>query len=177
MARYVSLIYTDDCPLGGVEGENFREFLRLYFERSNFFSLTVFSKRHPVVKRLAPFREQTTVVKKWFGYTQGMYEPLTESIFRAEPQAMEVLLEFFDNVYLSPQNTISDLSFFAEDRMILGTLSHEYICHAEVLDAQLEEALNRIGNWEPLPDEFQSGLRKIRLSEIPQYASMPLLRH
>lgn len=177
MKQYLRLADVEEDPFGGLEGETFREFLYLYCERSDFFSLTVFDDRHPVCKALAPFQEQTTDVKKWFGYVNGMYQPLTESIFRAEPQAAESLLQFFDNVYLDPRLGIEDLAFFLDDRMILGTLSHEYTCQAEILDAAHECALRRLAEWEPLPKGHSFGLEQIRLSELPVYASMPLLRH
>lgn len=63
MNQYLRLVDVEDSPFGGLEGEVFREFLYLYCERSDFFSLTVFDDRHPVCKALAPFQEQTTDVK------------------------------------------------------------------------------------------------------------------
>ena len=40
-----------------------------------------------------------------------------------------------------------DLCFFINDRLLLGTVSHEYLCYAYPPTDEIEKKFMKLGNW------------------------------
>lgn len=112
---------------------------------------------------LSPYVKTSTQSTKWFAYNGA--DPLIETIYAAVPEALNILINCYQDVFLEKKgkvhkkkyeqighkfvypSVLEDICFFNGKQMILGTLSHEYICMARCISQEFEEKLLMLGYW------------------------------
>lgn len=145
---------------------NFQGLLDLCFELSTYFSLTKFEPYDKpsytaLLKELTPFYIKTFDTSHWFCFytLRGTIERL---LFSANTHTKEILQRYFNHLFLGKEHYHSefeDLCFFIGDKLLLGTVSHEHICHVYPPDDLTCEKFKQLGDWEEVeysPDEHIS---------------------
>ena len=156
-------------------GETFSELMNLCFKHADYFTLTkslryknvsyyislmkstgTYLRERKVEKELKhalrPFCVKRIRTLHWFCYYSEA--PLEVTVYKAVAEAKAVLFKFFDDLFLEQKQpkltprTHEDLCFFQNGRLILGTVSHEYICHAYPQNEEFDMRLRTLGPWE-----------------------------
>lgn len=147
-----------------IRGEKFFELLDLCFKVSTYFSLTASpieefrnSKNHTdFLKKLEPFYIKSKRVNHWHRHYYLTEENArTVHIFRADEEAKDIIKSKFNNLLLhilingrySLGDLPEDLCFFIDNKMFLGTLSHEHYATAYPYNDEICEALLKLGKW------------------------------
>lgn len=171
--KQLRLIPDDEYSVA-IAGEKFSDLMELCFKRADYFTLTKssgykhFSDYMFLLKSMETFWRERKVEKElkralkpfyvkrihtlhWFCFYRET--PLEVTVYKAMPEAKAVLLQFFDDLFfeqnrpkLTPR-AHEDLCFFQNGRLILGTVSHEYICHAYPQDEEFDVRLRALGPW------------------------------
>lgn len=147
-----------------IQGEDLRTFLTLCFEDGVWFSL----RRAPwsqsvdsgLENELRPFLNRIIETDRWFGYIGKM----TIQIYRADPAARDILLRYMDDIFGrvskngeldDTTQTLEDLCIFSKDRLIMGTVSHEFMLAVDPLNDHFRQNLSKFGRWtEELPEHY-----------------------
>ena len=126
---------------------------------------------HPLEKALEPYLIAHQKVNQWFGYYNVPGYPavpeLTQHIFLAVPEAVESLAKYCrdiyftrereDNRYKKPAFLYSDLCFFRNNRLLLGTVSHKEMAYVYPPGDEFLIDLLNAGRWVksslPLPQQ------------------------
>lgn len=166
MSDYL-VLNTDRDLFGGLSGENFRSLMKLCFRNADSFSLSkmnVPNYPNAVEDMLSPYLKTTIKSTKWFAYNGA--EPLIETIYAAVPETLDILVHCYQDVFLEKKGKVpkkkheqigntflypgvlEDICFFSGRQMILGTLSHEYICMARCISREFEEELLSLARWD-----------------------------
>ena len=97
--------------------------------------------------------------------------PLEVSLYRATEESKAVLLKYFRELFLSHPagngaweygvQTLEDLCFFRGDELLLGTVTHEGICHVYPPDEAFETALRCNRYWMSEEDGDRFDLSKL----------------
>ena len=161
------VLNTDRDLFGGLRGENFKLLMQLCFSNANSFSLskmTIPTYPSAVEDMLSPYLKTSIQCTKWFAYN-GV-DPLIEMIYAAVPETLDILINCYQDVFLEKKgkvpkkkheqighkfvypSVLEDICFFNGRQMILGTLSHEYICMARCISQEFEERLLSLAHWE-----------------------------
>lgn len=150
-----------------IQGEDLRAFLALCFEDGVWFSL----QRAPwfqsvdsgLENELRPFLNRVIETDRWFGYVGKM----TIQIYRADPAAKDILLRYMDDIFGrvfkngeldDTTQTLEDLCIFSEDRLIMGTVSHEFMLAVDPLNDRFRQNLPKFGRWAEEPPELYAGM-------------------
>ena len=143
-----------------IKGEKFKEFIDLCSSHAAFFSLTrapwTQSTDANLETELQPHLITTLKCTKWFCYHVTEKNMLEISIYRATSESIEIILQHLSNLFVDehhgacphePRPTLEDLCFFGTEKLFMGTVSHEYICHVFPPDKDFEQALPQFGKW------------------------------
>lgn len=163
----ILLLNTQKDLYGGLSGNAFSNTIKLCFSKATSFSLIQRNvlPTYPcfIAKKLSLEVLKVYRVNQWFAWTGGEYD---EILYKATPQTMEVILRYFDDIFMHNRKKIpksnheqtgehflypsylEDLCFFVGKRMFFGTLSHEYICAAKPIDAMFEKSLRGLASWD-----------------------------
>lgn len=138
----------------------FEPLLTLFFNCSDCFSLTL-SKFHLLKSdaqiALSPFQIGSFATIDWFCYHTTEENPLTILIYKTDEAAKNILLKYYQNLFLntsdktdiSNRQNLEDLCFFSNGKLILGTVSHEYICHIYPPSGEIKQRIEAIyDKWE-----------------------------
>ncbi len=157
---------TDRDLLGGLKGDKFKAIMEICFAEADHFSLSKWDRpSYPnyVEDMLEPYRIQSYKVEKWFAYNAG--NPVVETIYEASEEALDIILKYYQDIFLNntkkvPKkkyeqigkqylypNILEDICFSKDKQMILGTLSHEYICAARCISPEFENKLQSLALW------------------------------
>lgn len=147
--------------------EEFRELMDVCFRHASFFSMNRSRwgdscNDTSLEEELAPFLDRKIETLVWFGYDfrnppEGCYGDVHVMLYRAEPTAKEILLRYFDDIFLRRFSkgdhctdlglTLEDLCFFHQTKLFLGTISHEYILSLEAIHKELADFIKTHGKW------------------------------
>lgn len=156
---------------GGIQGDNFREFLNICFSHSNYFTL---SKDVPngydlvpnsAEVALSPYLIKTVSTESWYGFEQ-ISTNMVQNIYYSQEEPMQILFDNYDDIFLQSKrklkkifvdtvgrkpklvSTFENLCFFSKRAMLLGTVSHEYFCSTNEIDEKFANELLHVGAWE-----------------------------
>ena len=161
-----------DRPLFTDEESNL--ILDLCFETCDYFSLSiVFSGAtdHDLQKELSPYVCGELVTKEWFVYSST--PPLVVATYPIHPKTISIVKKYYSNIFICALNInhrleqlLQDLCFFKEDSLVLGTVSHELICHVYPPNQDFEKRiLNSYAHWKYSSDNWsQINLKDFGLS-------------
>lgn len=158
-----------------IELNNFTKLLDLCFQVSSYFSFTknkVFSTaareaRTKFLQELEPFYVKTIVTQHWHCYYVPPENAKEVYLFKTDMNVKPIIQKYFDNIFLEERNSggtlgkfkpvPEDLCFFYENKLLLGTVSHENICYAYPYSEQIMVEFEKLGDWERIPfsDEEQ----------------------
>lgn len=158
---------------GGVSGRAFKTFLQISFSHSTAFS---FSKKlvkdYDVVpceveNMLDQYKIKSFEPSQWYGYPK-IYHRMEQTIYEANEETLTILSECYCDIFLRDKKklpktrydsigtkpkcvaVLEDLCFWNHKTMIIGTLSHEYLCSTNNIDSALAYELQKIASWEEL---------------------------
>ncbi|MDR0445434.1 MAG: hypothetical protein LBH17_00100 [Oscillospiraceae bacterium] len=155
--------YDDDGNEPKFDGEPFRRLMSLCFERSDFFSLTVGPWQNQVntmQRELEPYIEKEIDTNHWFSYITPEYT-MKRILYPANHETKNIIEGYFDSLWLRTdlqgrKQSLEDICFFSNDKQILGTVSHEYICGAFPPDDDFKSQLFDICNrWRESADSYE----------------------
>ena len=173
---------------GGIQGDNFVEFLRVCFSHSEYFTLSKDVPRgydlvpNAAEAALSPYLVKTVPTTSWYGYGQTT-PAMVQNIYYAGKEPMQILRNSYDDIFLRSKkklkkvpidtvgwkpklvSTFENLCFFSKRAMLLGTVSHEYICSTNALDAEFASELLRVGTWIET-DDLRFGIGTISLAKF-----------
>lgn len=143
-----------------ISGPHFVDLISACFDYADVFSLSqnrwfdIETERSiNLLKQLNPFQINVLEVNHWFCYYVPKENAVKVHLFRATPEAKNIILSvygklFFDGAaWEEPEN----ICFFRNGRLVLGSVSHEKMCH--LYDSELWLALKNHEFWECVPDE------------------------
>lgn len=156
-----------------VSDESFGRFLDLYSERCDYFSLSESRWLNLVgdmEKELSPFLYREIITNNWFRFETLPDDPIKRFLYPVNTDTVGILKKYGDNIFLHHRGpdydlskidlldipphretwnqTLEDLCFFSGGKLILGTVSHEFLCDAFPPDEDFEARLfNIYAHW------------------------------
>lgn len=144
-----------------IKGDDFNQLLDICFFTATHFSFTKHRHHEPnemyneFLKELHPFRVKTMMTNCWFCYSVSLTAPFEIYLFIANDETRKIIEKYVDNLFLEYETVITeqatlleDLCFFIENKLLLGTVSHEAICHVYPLTKEFGNQFMRLGVWE-----------------------------
>ncbi|MCL1998780.1 MAG: hypothetical protein FWG65_08435 [Turicibacter sp.] len=164
--------YTDSQPpTPTIEGENFANFLDLCFECADYFTLTtrIESPKSDLLKMLCDCHVADFLTAEWYCQDACYADRsprlgLRVHIFRTTNHAKQTILAATDNIFLdfSDRRLIAeDLCFFVGDELLLGTVSHEFMCYLYPQTPQILEKFAKYAIW---AEESEMSNESLRIS-------------
>lgn len=131
------LSYDLECPT--IDGELFSIILDLFFEQSDYFSFSnigIPNTDCSMQKDLEAYVYREIHSSHWFRYSTLPDDPITNILYFANSATLTILKKYCNRLFLfdsectstSWNQSLENLCFFFNDRLILGTVSHEHIC-------------------------------------------------
>lgn len=146
-----------------IEGTKYHQLLDICFNLSTYFS---FTKRHfhtknsvylKFLKDLAPSYIKTEFTWHWFSYYLYSKEPLEVCLYHADSKRKDVIKKYFNNLFQEDEsmngksrnikNLPEDLCFFKDNQLLLGTVSHAWICFAYPPTDIIADQFKPLGKW------------------------------
>lgn len=156
----------------------FIDLINLCFSRATEFSMTrgrwAASTDRSLENDLQPFLQKTIRTCNWFCYEVRPNSPLEVSVFEANETTRAIVLKYFGELFLSQyvngkwkssKQTLEDLCFFSNDRLFMGTVTHEVLCVIYPPDTEFEATIRQNSYW--IPDK-NFDLQQINLSRLPE---------
>lgn len=139
----------------------YHRLLDLCFEYSESFSLTrnhILSdedngEEDSLVKALIKFEITSFHTRSWHGYYQPdkQFPPFKIYIYKANGHTKETLKKYYDNLFMwnskEDFDFLHDLCFFKNNTLLLGTISHEDMCHFFPFDEGVQTQFLSLGKW------------------------------
>lgn len=156
------------CDDENISGERYREFLSLFFCHSKFFSLTSYfdnDETQIFSQKLSKYVYKTIKTNSWYQFRKRG-EPLTVTLYYADPSLKDVLIEDFGCIFpASSLVGLQDLCFFDEKQVLFSSITHEDLALVIPTDELKPEYLRRFGKWReytltPRDDEFLPDFRQ-----------------
>lgn len=156
-----------------IDGVVFTQILSLCFQHSEFFSFTVPEipdTDSTLQNELSQYTHTTITTNHWFNYITLPDNPLKRIIYHVNDEALSILNKHCHRLYLfdsqcsfsSWNQTLEDLCFFSNDKLFLGTVSHEHICEVFPPDSIVKsELLSIFPHWKEVDDSTE----QIKLSD------------
>lgn len=142
-----------------IKADCFQKLLDLCVQNSSCFSLTLGGWLYEVdtmQQELEPYVITEVSTHGWFGYhpkgeIKATHIPLKRLLYSANTEAMQIIMKYNNDLWFGgnerwPRQTLDDLCFFSNDKILLGTVSHEYICKAYPPDTAFETKLLELGS-------------------------------
>ena len=171
---YNFIAFEEDKPdENTISCDEFKALLDICFRHADHFSMNADNWNSCTDKslelELEPFLEKSVMTPVWFGYdmriapTKEDYWELKVMIYRTDPAAKDILLRYFDDIFLRKLSqgdsfadlnlNLEDLCFFKDSKLFLGTISHESMLFIDAIDPELETFVKNHGKWELLSPE------------------------
>lgn len=142
-----------------LEFNSFQKLILECFKRADIFSLTQNDSLHQkVLGELAPFLIKEIKVQHWFCYYVPQGYEKNVFLFRAALETRKIILSNYHSLFFKDSEKWElpeDLCFFKNNRLLLGTVTHEDICYAYPDTREFADFLKQIGNWRELPDNYE----------------------
>lgn len=145
-----------------IKGEQFIKLIDICFEVATYFtfSLATWTKctNSELEKELEPFIVGRIREHNWFCY----YYPSDSDyyidgiIYKANIDSKKILLNYIADIFLHDKindkleegtHTLEDLCIFTDDSLLLGTVTHERICHVYPPNEHIESLILETGQW------------------------------
>lgn len=139
----------------------FRRFLSYACEHSTSFSLThnrqlIYqaekSQTGFFLKQLAPYKIRSIQSSHWFHMYTKKSDPIFVDLFHLNDITAKIISDVYSDLYLGYYSDCAwmpeDICFFWNDRLWLGTVSHEDWCTVFPQNLQMEESLRQFGTWD-----------------------------
>ena len=148
-----------------IYGDNFKQLVDLLGLSADYFTMNKHftSNGKPffqgsLFKTLAPFCIDSLQVNDWYCnydmssfYTDNTTEYRIEvQVYQSNNMTLDILKSSCDNIYLFDYEQIplgEDLCFFKDNKLFMGTVSHERICGVYSLTEEMSQKLQRYGTW------------------------------
>ena len=139
--------------------KEFASIMDLCLNESKFFALTYHSfpwKTNELITELFKHRCGKIKTTKWFCYFTLPDNPLEIFLYPSNSSTITILKKYYtsfflDNVYdktLQWKQSLEDLCVFGENKLIMGTVSHELICNVYPPDENfLTRLMSDCGPW------------------------------
>ena len=112
---------------------------------------------------------------KWYGYPR-LNGSMSQFIYPADSETKKILLDCYSDIFLKDTAKrksykplwkinkhaalFKDMCFWNRGKMLLGTISHEFICSTNNICEEFSMRLLKIASWE-LSDKPDCGIEKI----------------
>ena len=112
---------------------------------------------------------------KWYGYPR-LNGSMSQFIYPADSETKKILLDCYSDIFLKDAAKwkrykplwnvnkhaalLEDICFWNRGKMLLGTVSHEFICSTNDIDEEFSMKLSGIASWE-LSDKPDCWIEKI----------------
>lgn len=151
-----------------IENDNFSRLLDLCFKYSSYFSFTKNGYESIAngithinfIRDMSPFYIKTIQTQHWHCFYVPQENTLEVYLYKANEQAKAIIQNYFDNIFLRYRNsngtledvkdTPEDLCFFLDNKLLIGTVSHEDICYVYPPTKQVSEEFKKIGKWQEI---------------------------
>ena len=149
-----------------VSNEDFADFLDLCLAHSDIFTLTdPLYRQQPMVQTdlfnaLMPYCMGAVRTPKWFGYDYSCpeeeygekYSEIMVYTYRSAPCVRDIILRFvpdifFEHNYFACRQNLEDLCFFKNGRIVVGSVSSEFVLRVYSDDRSFINQLNLFGEW------------------------------
>lgn len=153
------IMYFLDYSSPPLSPEALTAILELCFRESDCFSLTYCGlpgHTNELITELFPHRCGKVNTSRWFCYITLADNPIERFLYPASSDTMGILKKhytglFLDNVYDKSseyKQSLEDLCFFRENKLIMGTVSHEKMCSVYPTDEDFSSRLLQcFGHW------------------------------
>lgn len=101
----------------------------------------------------------------WFSFYVTEENPLEVLLFPLTVETKQLILDNCSNVFMDRPNdggfahvrhSVDDLCLFSQNKLVFGTVSHEYICHVYPPNSEFQSQLQEIyHHWEYRDDDDQ----------------------
>mgnify|MGYP001076833611 CR=1 FL=1 len=144
-----------------IADDGFQRFMDYCFQHSDYFSLTrqssdevLYNQRQDAfLSHLLPYKCDEIKTNRWFRISVSHRTPLTVYLYRTEVGAKKIIQSTFQDLYLYCRVKApcfwmpEDICFFRDEKLWLGTLSHEEICTAFVNTHQQSQEICSFSDW------------------------------
>lgn len=166
---------------GGIRDRNFEVFLDICFEYSDAVSFSKINlSGYEEYKSVTELMLEPHLIKwlradKWYGYPR-LNGSMTQFIYSADSETKKILLDCYSDIFLKDAAKwkrykplwnvnkhaalLEDMCFWNRGKMLLGTVSHEFICSTNDIGDDFSMRLLKIASWE-LSDKPDCGIDKI----------------
>lgn len=156
------LTYDLECP--PIDEDIFSRLLDLCFRQSEYFSFSVPGIPHTdntLQNELSSYVYTVITTTHWFNYITLPENPMSNIVFHANSETLSVLKKHCHRLFLfdsqcsssSWNQTLEDLCFFSNDKLLLGTVSHEHMCEVFPPDNTVKNELFAIySHWKEVKD-------------------------
>lgn len=166
----LSLIYNTRSSRNRVDGDNFTKLLEICASRSDAVS---FSKRilagydnqpSGIERLLEPYLIKCVYPRKWYGYP-AISDPLAQLIYNVNSETLKIISSCYTDLFLRNKKKLPkpkfdsigylpkrasplwDICFWKDKRMLVGTVSHEFICSTNYIDDEFAYRLRSAADF------------------------------
>ena len=102
---------------------------------------------------MSPYHLRDLETNHWFCYYTPEDRPRKVHLFQITPETRSIVLSAFKKLFFDDKawEEPEDICFFRNNRLILGSVSHEQMCY--LYDLDLWQLLRAKNFWECVPDE------------------------
>lgn len=144
-----------------IKHENFQVLMDICFNSASYFSLSIapwdICTEVELAKELEPFLVKKVRVPKWFCYDFSSRDQFLEiNIYKAIRSTQNILQKYYFDIFLHKlkngcmvhsSQTLEDLCIFTETSLLLGTVTHEYMCHFYPPNEIVAQEITLTGRW------------------------------
>ncbi len=154
-----------------MKGERFYRFLDMCFEEATSFSLQKDFWKNKSLRsnefcmeleaELEPYELRTIQTAKWFAndltsLPEEYAWVMCQKMYRATEETKNILKKYFCEIFLGhasdeterKEYTLEDLCFFKEDKLFVGSISHEHMLYVYPPSDAFEREMTELGVWE-----------------------------
>ncbi len=164
----VDLIDSTFSPVN-ITGDNYYKLLDICFSKCDVFSLSKTynweniktAKVYKFLNTIEPFKVKTITTDVWHCFRANPNEHFEIFLYNCNEKCKNILKQHTADLFFQTRGSINDLPedicFFINNKLLLGTVSHEYICNLYTQDMQTFEEFKPLAKWYKA-EEFQLGL-------------------
>ncbi len=171
----------DRDPSGGIRDRNFESFLDICFDYSDAVSFSKINlSGYEEYKSMTELMLEPRLVKriiadKWYGYPR-LNGGMTQFIYPADSETKKIILDCYSDIFLKDATKwkrykplwkinkhaalFEDMCFWNHGKVLLGTVSHEFICSTNNICEEFSMRLLKLASWE-LSDKPDCGIERI----------------
>jgi hypothetical protein len=153
---YIGWYTSDESQEPNISGKAFRQLMEACFNLSGHFTLTygLWANRvDTMYKELKPYAVNEKSLHSWFGYyplpSGEQSTPMVRILYPANGATRGIIERYFGNLWLDSKEkgrkqSLEDICFFSNGKLILGTVSHERICRVFPPDEAFKSLLRDV---------------------------------